>query len=55
MQDQFDHTTKWDMHKLEFVEENETHKILRDFEIQKDHLIPTGRPEKVTISSKKDN
>ena len=27
------------MHKLEFILENKTHKILWDFEIQMDHLI----------------
>ena len=31
------------MHNPEFVSENETHKILRDFEIQTDHLIPARR------------
>ena len=36
-----DHTTKWYMHKPESVQENETHKILRNFVIQKNHLIPT--------------
>ena len=35
----FDHTTKWYMHKLETVLENETHKILWDFEIQTDYQI----------------
>ena len=33
-----DHTTKWYIHKAEFVQENETHKILWDFEIRKDHI-----------------
>ena len=28
------HTTKWYMHKSESISENETHKILFDFEIQ---------------------
>ena len=32
-----DHTTKWYMHKPESTLEN---KILWDFEIQMDHLIP---------------
>ena len=31
------------MHKLKFVLENGTHKILYDFEIQTDHLISTRR------------
>ena len=29
----FDHTTKWYMHNLESVRENEKNKIFRDFEI----------------------
>ena len=35
----FDNTTKWYMYKLKSVQENKTHKILRDFEIKKDHQI----------------
>ena len=35
----YDHTTKWYMHKPESVVENETHKIICDFEIQTDRLI----------------
>ena len=35
----FDHTNKWYMHNPKFVLENETHKLLRDFEIQTDYLI----------------
>ena len=35
----FDHTNKWYMHKPESVLENGTHKLLRDFDIQTDHLI----------------
>ena len=38
------HTTKWYMPKLESVQENETHKIYQDFEIQTDHQIPARRP-----------
>ena len=45
----FDHSTKWYMHKPESVLENETHKILWDFEIQTNHRIPTGRPELVIV------
>ena len=40
------------MHKPESVLENETHKILCDFEIQTDHLIPARRPD-LTIVKKK--
>ena len=35
-----DNTTKWYIHKLESVVENGTYKILRDFEIQTNNLIP---------------
>ena len=29
----FDHTSKWNMHNPESVQENEMHKVLSDFEI----------------------
>ena len=32
------------MHKVEFVQENEIHEILRDFVIQTNNLIPDRRP-----------
>ena len=48
-----DHTTKWYMHKQESILENEMHKILWDFEIQKDHLIPARRPDLLLINKKK--
>ena len=35
----FDHTNKCCIHNIESVLENETHKILWNFEIQMDHLI----------------
>ena len=35
----FHRTKKWYMHNPESVPENETHKVLWDFEIQTDHLI----------------
>ena len=41
------------MHKPEFVLESETDKILWDFEIQTDHLIPTKRPDLVIIKNKR--
>ena len=47
---EFDLTDKWYMHKLESVLENETHKILWDFEIQTDYLIPAIRKDLVLIS-----
>ena len=35
----FDHTNKWYMHKPASVLENDTHKLLWDFDIHTDHLI----------------
>ena len=37
------------MHKPEFSLENETHKILWDFEIQTNHLVLAKRPDQVII------
>ena len=48
----FDHSTEWYMYKLESVLENETYKVLCDFERQTDHLIPTKRPDLMIISKK---
>ena len=39
----FDQTTKWYIHKPEYVLENVTYKILWDFEIPTDYLIPARR------------
>ena len=41
------------MHKPESLQENETHKILWDFEIQTDCQIFTKRPDPVLINKKK--
>ena len=49
----FHHSTKWYMQKPESVLENETHKILWDFEVQTDHLIPARRPNLVLIDKKR--
>ena len=35
----FNHVNKWYMHNSASVQENDTHKLLWDFEIQTDHLI----------------
>ena len=43
----FDHTSKCYMHYPESVLENETHKLLWDFEIQTDHIISARRPDLV--------
>ena len=40
------------MHKPESVLKNETHKILWDFEIKTDHLIPAKRLDLVLINKK---
>ena len=48
----FDHMNKWYMHNSAFVPENETHKLLWDFEIQTDHLISARRPDLMIINKK---
>ena len=50
---QFDNRNKWYMHNPESVLENETHKLLWDFEIQTDHLIWANRPDLIIINKKK--
>ena len=40
------------MHNPESVLENETHKLLWDFDIQTDHLISARRPDLVIINKK---
>ena len=49
----FDHTNKWYMHNPESVLENETHKLLWDFEIQTDHQISARRQDLIIIKKKK--
>ena len=48
----FDHTTKGYMRKSESIVLKKMHKILWDFEIQTDHLIPAGRPKIMMIHKK---
>ena len=43
------------MYKPESAQENETYKILWDFEIQTDHLISARRPDIVIILKKDKN
>ena len=43
------------MHNTESVLENETHRILLDFEIQIDHLILVRRPDLEIVKKKKKN
>ena len=51
----FDDNTKCYMHKQESVQENETHEILWDFEIQTSHTILTRRPDLFLIIKKEKN
>ena len=51
----FNHTNKRYMHNPEFEMENETNKLLRDFEIKAGHLILANRPDVVIIKKKKNN
>ena len=48
----FDHTNKLYMHNTTSVLENETYKLLKDFEIQTDHLISARRPDLIIINKK---
>ena len=41
------------MHNPESVVENDIHKLLWDFNIQTDHLIPARRPDLIIINNKK--
>ena len=51
----FDHTNKWYMHNPAPVLENNTHEILWDFDIHRDHLISARRPDQIIIKKKKNN
>ena len=48
----FDHANKWCMHNPAPVLENDTHKLIWDFDIQTDHLISTRRPDLIIINKK---
>ena len=48
----FSHVDKWYMQKPEIIFENETNKILGNNKIQKDHLIPSRKPDLVLIYKK---
>ena len=50
-----DHTNKWYMHNPESILEDETHKLLCDFEIQTDQQISARRPDLIVINNKKEN
>ena len=49
----FNHANKWYMHNPAPVLENNTHKLLWDFDIQTDHLISARRPDLIIIDKKK--
>ena len=49
----FDHTNKWYMHNPSPALENDTHKLLWDFEIHTDHLISVRRPDLIIIKKKR--
>ena len=44
---------KWYMHNPTSVQENETHKLLWDFDFQTDHLISVRSPDLIIINKKK--
>ena len=50
---QFDDTNKWYLHTSAPVQENDTHKLLWDFDIQTDHLISARRPDVIVINKNK--
>ena len=49
----FDNTNKWYMHNPALVLENDTHKLLWDFDIQTDQLISARRPDLIIINKTK--
>ena len=49
----FDHTNKWYVRNPKSVLENDTHKLLWDFEIQTDHQISARRPDLIVINKQK--
>ena len=42
------------MHNPASVLKNGSHKLLRDFDIQTDHLIPTRKPDLIIINKKRE-
>ena len=49
----FDYTNKWYMHSQASILENDTHKLLWDFDIQTDPVISAIRPDLIIINKKK--
>ena len=50
----FNHTHKWYMQNPASVLENDTHKLLWDFDIQTDHLLSARRPDLIIINKKRE-
>ena len=50
---QLEHTNKWYIHNPAPVLENDSHKLLWDFNMQTDHLIPARRPDLIIIKKQK--
>ena len=50
----FDHMNKWYMHNPAPVLENNTHKLLWDFDTHTDYLITPRRPDLIIIYKKKE-
>ena len=50
-----DHANKWYMDNAAPVLENDTHKLLWDFDIQTDHLISARRPDLIIINKKRES
>ena len=46
----FDHTNEWYMHNPASVLENDTHKLLWDFDIHTDHLVSAKRLDLIIIN-----
>ena len=49
----FDHTNKWYMHNPTHFLENNTHKIIWDFDSHTDQLISVRRPDLIIINKKR--
>ena len=47
----FDHTNKWYVHNPSPVLENNTHRLLWDFDIHMDHQISARRPDLIIINN----
>ena len=50
----FDYTNKWYLHNPTPVQENDTHKLLWDFDIHTDHRISARRPDIIIINKKRE-